>query len=80
MMVAQTVSLVAGTLTYPFDSVSRRLMMEAGLLESQRSYRNSIHCTLAIWSTEGLRGFYLGIGPNLVRSVGTWNGTLARWL
>jgi solute carrier family 25 (mitochondrial adenine nucleotide translocator), member 4/5/6/31 len=69
ILVAQTVSLVAGTLTYPFDSVRRRLMMEAGL--AQRTYRNSWHCTRIMWQQEGIRGFYLGIGPNLVRSVGT---------
>jgi solute carrier family 25 (mitochondrial adenine nucleotide translocator), member 4/5/6/31 len=69
ILVAQSVSLIAGTLTYPFDSVRRRLMMEAGL--AQRTYRNSWHCTRIMWRQEGIRGFYLGLGPNLIRSVGT---------
>jgi solute carrier family 25 (mitochondrial adenine nucleotide translocator), member 4/5/6/31 len=66
--VAQTVSLVAGTISYPIDSVRRRMMMQAG--KPQKLYRSSIHAVRVIAQQEGMRGFYLGIGPNLVRSVG----------
>ena len=67
---AQFISLTAGTLSYPFDSVRRRMMMQAGVPVLQRHYRNSLHCIRLVWNREGLRGFYLGLGPNLVRSVG----------
>jgi len=66
---AQFISLTAGTLSYPFDSVRRRLMMQAGVPREQRKFRNSIHCIRHVFANEGLRGFYLGLGPNLVRSV-----------
>lgn len=66
--VAQTVSIVAGTICYPIDSVRRRMMMQAG--KPEKLYRNSIHAVRVIAQQEGLRGFYLGIGPNLVRSFG----------
>jgi solute carrier family 25 (adenine nucleotide translocator) protein 4/5/6/31 len=69
-MIAQTVSLMAGTLCYPIDSVRRRLMMQAGKAEDLRKYRGSIHCFRLVWAQEGLRGFYLGLAPNLVRSIG----------
>jgi solute carrier family 25 (adenine nucleotide translocator) protein 4/5/6/31 len=69
-MAAQIVSIVAGTLCYPIDSVRRRLMMQAGQPISERLYRNSLHAFYRIQMEEGLRGFYLGIGPNLIRSVG----------
>ena len=69
-VLAQTVSLTAGTLCYPIDSVRRRLMMQAGLPINLRTYRGSIHCFKVVWAQEGLRGFYLGLAPNLVRSVG----------
>jgi len=36
----------------------------------QRRYKNSIDCFRKVWKVEGVRGFYLGIGPNLVRSFG----------
>jgi solute carrier family 25 (adenine nucleotide translocator) protein 4/5/6/31 len=69
MAIAQTISLSAGTICYPFDSVRRRMMMQAGNALSNRRYRNSMHCVAAVLKQEGVRGFYLGIGPNLVRSV-----------
>jgi solute carrier family 25 (mitochondrial adenine nucleotide translocator), member 4/5/6/31 len=68
-VIAQTISLGAGTMSYPLDSVRRRLMMQAGKPHSQRLYRNSIHCFILVAKTEGIRGFYLGIGPNILRSV-----------
>ena len=69
-LVAQSVSLTAGTICYPIDSVRRRMMMQAGLPIEQRQYQGSIHCFRVVWAKEGLKGFYLGIGPNIVRSVG----------
>lgn len=76
---AQIVSLVAGTVSYPFDSVRRRMMMQAGSSrgrvefsrdQQQPYYRNSIQCIREVWKKEGVRGFYLGIGPNIIRSIG----------
>ena len=69
-VMAQMIALLAGTMIYPFDSVRRRMMMQAGIPMVERIYTNSIHCTASIWRQEGIRGFYLGLGPNLVRSVG----------
>jgi len=68
--VAQVVSIAAGTICYPIDSVRRRLMMQAGEPAAERSYHNSIHAFHKIFLEEGARGFYLGIGPNLLRSFG----------
>ena len=68
--VAQVVSVTAGTICYPIDSVRRRLMMQAGRPIDSRLYSNSIHAFRRIFFEEGIRGFYLGIGPNLLRSFG----------
>ena len=67
---AQLVTLVAGTLSYPFDSVRRRMMMQAGLPREERLYRSSLHCIGSILRSEGLRGFFLGLAPNILRSIG----------
>jgi solute carrier family 25 (adenine nucleotide translocator) protein 4/5/6/31 len=67
---AQTVALTAGTICYPIDSVRRRLMMQAGVPEIERTYRGSIQCFRIVFQQEGIKGFYLGIAPNLVRSIG----------
>jgi len=69
-LAAQIVSIVAGTVCYPIDSIRRRLMMQAGLPREERLYNNSFDCFRRVIATEGARGFYLGIGPNLVRSFG----------
>jgi solute carrier family 25 (adenine nucleotide translocator) protein 4/5/6/31 len=69
-LAAQLVSITAGTACYPIDSVRRRLMMQAGVPRNERLYNSSIDCFRKILMTEGFRGFYLGIGPNLVRSFG----------
>mmetsp|Transcript_10622 Transcript_10622/g.15638 ORF Transcript_10622/g.15638 Transcript_10622/m.15638 type:complete len:237 (-) Transcript_10622:154-864(-) len=67
--VAQLVSFVAGTICYPIDSVRRRLMMQVGS-KGPKLYCNARHAFRVIFAQEGIRGFYLGLGPNLVRSAG----------
>lgn len=67
---AQLVSIVAGTMCYPIDSVRRRMMMQAGKPLAERKYTNSLNAFRRIFVDEGMRGFYLGLGPNLFRSFG----------
>ena len=67
---AQFVSMAASMAHYPLDSIRRRLMMEAGKSDNERLYRNSMDCFRKILREEGYRGFYRGLGVNLVRSVG----------
>ena len=47
-----------------------RLKIRAGLPKGERLYVNSFDCFRKVIAAEGMRGFYLGIGPNLVRSFG----------
>lgn len=70
IVMAQSISLMAGTLSYPADSVRRRMMMQAGVDQAQRRYRNSLQCISIVYKQEGIRGFFLGLGPNIVRSIG----------
>ena len=67
---AQFISLTAGTLSYPFDSIRRRMMMQAGKPLEERVYRGTIHCISTMMEKEGIRGFYRGLGPNILRSIG----------
>ena len=69
-LAAQFVSMMASIAHYPLDSIRRRLMMEAGKTQQERMYHNSMHCFQKIASEEGYKGFYRGLGVNLVRSVG----------
>ena len=67
--IAQFVSIVAGTICYPIDSVRRRLMMQAGQPINMRQYANSVDAFQKILTIEGVKGFYLGLGPNIIRSI-----------
>mmetsp|Transcript_23279 Transcript_23279/g.44601 ORF Transcript_23279/g.44601 Transcript_23279/m.44601 type:complete len:321 (-) Transcript_23279:21-983(-) len=69
-LAAQIVSITAGTACYPIDSIRRRMMMQAGVPIEVRLYKNSLDCFRKVLASEGIRGFFLGIGPNLVRSFG----------
>lgn len=53
---------------YPGDTVRRR-MQTNGAGGAPRVYRNSFHCTQAIYKHEGMRGFFKGAWTNTVRCV-----------
>lgn len=57
------------SVVYPIDSIRRRMMMEAG--RSKPLYRSSLDCARLVWKTEGYRGFYRGLLPNMARGIGT---------
>ena len=46
------------------------IKFRAGVTKDRRLYVNSFDCFRKVIASEGMRGFYLGIGPNLVRSFG----------
>jgi solute carrier family 25 (adenine nucleotide translocator) protein 4/5/6/31 len=70
LAVAQSVSLTAGILAYPLDSIRRRMMMQAGVPRDERLYHNAWHCVTLTRRHEGWAGFFRGVGPNVVRSIG----------
>jgi hypothetical protein len=55
--VAQTVTAMAGVLSYPFDTVRRRLMMQSG---GVKQYNGTIHAWGKIAREEGGRAFFKG--------------------
>jgi len=57
--------LVAASLTYPYQVVRARLQD----LGSSGKYSSARHCVTRVWRGEGLRGFYKGLSPNLLRVV-----------
>ncbi|MCJ1312774.1 hypothetical protein MMC25_006450 [Agyrium rufum] len=57
--------MFAGTATYPYQVVRARLQT----YDADRSYRNATDVVRQVWRSEGLKGFYKGLGPNLLRVV-----------
>lgn len=67
-IVAQAVTTSAGLLSYPLDTVRRRMMMQSGL--EQPMYRSTLDCWRKIYTTEGVASFYRGAVSNMFRSTG----------
>jgi solute carrier family 25 (adenine nucleotide translocator) protein 4/5/6/31 len=66
--IAQTVTTVAGIVSYPFDTVRRRMMMQSG--RADKTYKNTIDCWVKIGKLEGRMGFFKGAFSNVLRGTG----------
>lgn len=69
-MVAQVVTTVSGIISYPFDTVRRRLMMQSGRPRSEWLYNGTIDCFRKIIANEGRNAFFKGAGSNVIRGTG----------
>ncbi|GAB6029990.1 hypothetical protein CHUAL_005682 [Chamberlinius hualienensis] len=69
-LIAQTVTTFAGILSYPFDTVRRRMMMQSGRAKSDILYKNTLHCWSKIYQAEGGRAFFKGAFSNILRGTG----------
>ncbi|CAM8913337.1 unnamed protein product [Rhodiola kirilowii] len=67
-LVAQAVTTSAGLISYPLDTVRRRMMMQSGVENSM--YRNTLDCWKQIYRKEGVASFYRGALSNMFRSTG----------
>jgi len=66
--IAQTVTTVAGIISYPFDTVRRRMMMQSG--RADKMYKNTIDCWGKIYKSEGGNAFFKGAFSNVLRGTG----------
>lgn len=68
---AQMVTMTAGLVSYPFDTVRRRLMMQSGLQGGvTQQYTGTIDCFNKILKKEGSKAFFKGAFSNVLRGVG----------
>jgi solute carrier family 25 (adenine nucleotide translocator) protein 4/5/6/31 len=65
---AQFCVLFAEGISYPTDTVKRKLMLQSGRTEVQ--YTGTRDCVKSIWKQEGIKGFWRGYLSNIFRSVG----------
>jgi len=63
-----SVETAAGVISYPFDTVRRRMMMQAG--RADVLYKSSIDCWRQVAVNEGPRAFFKGCFSNVFRGVG----------
>merc|ERR1712070_156552 len=68
---AQTAIIAGATISYPFDTVRRRLQMQAELPKEKHVYNGTFDCLKKIAAEEGVAaGVYKGFVANAFRSVG----------
>ena len=65
---AQFITTGALFLAYPLATIKGRMMMQSAREKVQ--YKNSFHSIKTIFRKEGIRGFYGGLGVNLLTSAG----------
>ncbi|VDM60004.1 unnamed protein product [Angiostrongylus costaricensis] len=64
----QVVTFIAAMLSYPLDTIRRRLMMAAG--HKNFMYKGTIDCTKYIYINEGWKAFFNGALVNAMRGTG----------
>ncbi|XP_076248707.1 ADP,ATP carrier protein-like [Calliopsis andreniformis] len=69
-LIAQVVTTVAGIISYPFDTVRRRMMMQSGLSKKDVMYKNTLDCWVKTLKTEGVGSFFKGSFSNILRGTG----------
>ncbi|KAL7696974.1 ADP ATP carrier protein 1 mitochondrial precursor [Lotmaria passim] len=60
------VTIVSGLISYPLDTVRRRMMMTSG---TGKNYKNSFECFAVCVKTEGFMSLFRGAGANILRGI-----------
>jgi len=68
--IAQTVTTGAGIISYPFDTVRRRMMMQSGRKGADVMYKGTLDCWRKIAAQEGTNAFFKGAFSNVLRGTG----------
>ena len=68
-ILAQSVSLISENISYPIDTIRRRLMVESGKSIDDKKFVNAWDCINYIYKENGFKGFYKGIYANIFRSI-----------
>jgi solute carrier family 25 (adenine nucleotide translocator) protein 4/5/6/31 len=65
-MLGYAVTVSAGLVSYPIDTIRRRMMMTSG---AAVKYNGSIDCAVQIMKGEGVASFFKGAGANILRGA-----------
>lgn len=64
------VTNTAGVMSYPLDTVRRRLMMQSGKAAEDMAYKGTMDCFRVIAREEGIKAFFKGSLSNVIRGTG----------
>jgi len=65
-MLGYGVTVVSGIISYPVDTIRRRMMMTSG---QAVKYKGSMDCAVQVLKTEGFSSLFKGAGANVLRGV-----------
>lgn len=65
-LLGYTVTITAGLISYPIDTIRRRMMMTSG---QAVKYSGSFDCAKQVLAGEGVSSFFKGAGANILRGV-----------
>jgi len=60
------VTVTAGLMSYPVDTIRRRMMMTSG---EGVKYKGAVDCAVQIFQKEGVASFFKGAGANILRGI-----------
>jgi len=66
--ISYTVTVVAGLISYPLDTIRRRMMMTSGT-DASSKYKGSVDCFQKILRDEGVNSLFKGAGSNVLRGL-----------
>ncbi|EZA54250.1 ADP,ATP carrier protein [Ooceraea biroi] len=70
-LIAEVVTTIAGIVSYPFDTVRRRMMMQSGRSKTDIMYKNTLDCWIKTVKSEGTGAFFRGAFSNILRGTGS---------
>jgi solute carrier family 25 (adenine nucleotide translocator) protein 4/5/6/31 len=68
--IAQFTAIVAGFISYPFDTVRRRLQMQSEKPKEEWLYSGTADCAVKIIKDEGMGAMFKGFAANVLRTLG----------
>merc|ERR1711957_269232 len=68
--IAQFTAIVAGFISYPFDTVRRRLQMQSEKPKEEWLYTGTMDCAVKIVKDEGVGAIFKGFAANVLRTLG----------
>ncbi|KAL4825679.1 hypothetical protein H8958_007763 [Nasalis larvatus] len=73
-MIAQTVTAMAGVVSYPFDTVRRQMMTQSGRKGADVMYTGTTDCWRKVFRDEVAKAFFKGAWSSVLRGMGVGAG------
>ena len=69
MLWAQAAVIIAEQISYPGDTLKRKLFMQA--CKQTREYSGALDCLVKVYKKDGINGLWKGSYSNILRGIGS---------